>query len=131
MVFGSPDLPRGQLIEHGSTRAGRWLRARRLRFAAWTAVVEGLLVVLHVIPWFAAIALAALALGFYVWLGRELRSDVARQGSWIAAASQVLVVLVPVLVALIGGLAILAVGVLAITAPFVVFTDRRLTEGVG
>ena len=124
MVFGSPDLPRGQLIDHGSTRAGRWLRARRLRFAAWIAVVEGLLVVLHVIPWFAAIALAALALGFYIWLGRELRSDAARQGSWIVAASQVLVVLVPVLVALIGGLAILAVGVLAVVALFVLFTDR-------
>src|SRR5438552_11896760 len=124
MDFGSPDLPRGQLIEHGSTRAGRWLRARRLRFAAWIAVGEGLLGVFHVIPWFAAIALAALALGFYVWLGRELRLDAARQGSWIAAASQVLVVLVPVLVALIGGLAILAVGVLAIVALFVLFTDR-------
>ena len=124
MVFGSPDLPRGHLIDHGSTRAGRWLRARGLRFASWIAVIEGLLVVLHVIPWFAAIALAALALGFYIWLGRELRSDAARQGSWIAAASQVLVVLVPVLVALIGGLAILAVGILAVIALFVLFTDR-------
>src|SRR5881392_1110190 len=124
MVLGSPDLPQRQVLDHGPTRAGRWLRARRLRFAAWIAVVEGLLVVLHVIPWFAAIALAALALGFYVWLGRELRSDAARQGSWIAAASQVLVVLVPVLVALIGGLAILAVGILAVIALFVLFTDR-------
>src|SRR5436309_14346592 len=125
MVFGSPDLPRGQLIGHGSARAGRWLRARRLRFAAWIAVIEGLLVVLHVIPWFAAIALAALALGFYIWLGRELQSDVARQGSWIAAASQVLVVLVPMLVALIGRLAILAVGLLAVVALFALFADRR------
>src|SRR2546421_9382220 len=124
MVYGTPDVPRGQLVDHRSTRAGRWLRAKRLRFATWIAVVEGLLVVLHVIPWFVALALAAAALGFYVWLGRELRSDVARQGSWIAAASQVLVVLVPVLVALIGGLAILAVGVLAIVALFVLFTDR-------
>jgi hypothetical protein len=125
MVFGSPDLPRTHAIEHGSTRAGRWLRARRLRFAAWIAVVEGILVVFHVIPWFAALALAALALAFYVWLGRELRSDVGRQSSWIAAASQVLVVLVPVLVALIGGLAILAVAILAVVALVVLFADRR------
>src|SRR2546421_12709288 len=130
MVFESPDQPRGHLIDHGSTSAGRWLRARRLRFASWIAVVEGLLVVLHVIPWFAAIALAALALGFYVWLGRELRSDAARQGSWIAAASQVLVVLVPVLVALIGGLAILAVGVPALGPLLLLFCHRRLTERV-
>jgi hypothetical protein len=125
MVLGSPDLRHGQVLDHGSTRAGRWLRARRLKFAAWIAVVEGLLVVLHVIPWFAALALAALAAGFYIWLGRELRSDVGRQTSWIAAASQVMVVLVPVLVALIGGLAILAVGVLAVVALVVLFTDRR------
>jgi hypothetical protein len=124
-VYSSPDLRSGQLVDHRSTRAGRWLRTRRLRFAAWIAVVEGLLVVVHVIPWFAALALAALALGFYIWLGRELRSDVGRQGSWIAAASQVLVVLVPVLVALIGGLAILAVGILAVVALVVLFTDRR------
>jgi hypothetical protein len=124
MVFRPQGIPSGQLVDHGSTRAGRWLRVRRLRFAAWIAVVEGLLVVLHVIPWFAAVALAALALAFYIWLGRELRSDAARQASWIAAASQVLVVLVPVLVALIGGLAILAVGVLAVVALVVLFTDR-------
>ena len=125
MVYGTPDIRQGQLIDHGSTRAGRWLRARRLRFATWIAVVEGLLVVVHVIPWFVALALAAAALGFYVWLGRELRSDVVRHGSWIAAASQVLVVLVPVLVALIGGLAILAVAVLAVVALLVLFADRR------
>src|SRR2546423_15445155 len=118
MVYGSPDVPRGQLVDHRSTRAGRWLRAKRLRFATWIAVVEGLLVVLHAIPWFVALALAAAALGFYLWLGRALRSDVARQGSWIAAASQVLVVLVPGLVALIGGPAILPAGLLAIGALF-------------
>jgi|SRR5436190_24182808 len=125
MVYSSPQLSRGQPLEHGSTRAGRWLRARRMRFAAWIAVLEGLLVVLHVVPWFAAVALAAAAVGFYVWLGRDLRSDVIRQGSWIAAASQVLVALVPVLVALIGGLAILAVAVLAVVALVVLLTDRR------
>jgi hypothetical protein len=125
MVLGSPDLPQRQVLEHGSTPAGRWLRARRLKFAAWIAVGEGLLVVLHVIPWFAALALAALAAGFYIWLGRELRFDVGRQASWIAAASQVMVLLVPVLVALIGGLAILAVAILAVVALVVLFTDRR------
>src|SRR5438874_511711 len=121
MVLGSPDLPQRQVLDHGSTRAGRWLRARRLRFAAWIAVVEGLLVILHVIPWFAAFALVAAALGFYLWLGRELRSDVARQGSWIAAASQIFVVLVSVLVPLIFGLAVLAVVILAVVALVVLF----------
>ena len=30
-------------IEHGSTRTGRWLRERRLRFTLWIAAIEGLL----------------------------------------------------------------------------------------
>jgi len=125
MVLGSPDLPQHQVLDHRSSPAGRWLRARRLRFAAWIAVVEGLLVILHVIPWFAAFALVAAALGFYLWLGRELRSDIARQGSWIAATSQIFVVLVSVLVPLIFGLAVLAVVLLAVVALVVLFTDRR------
>lgn len=125
MVFRSHDLPGGSLIDHGSSRAGRWLRDRRLRLAFWIAFFEGLLVVLHVLPWIAAIALAAAAVGLYVWIGREARSDIARQVSWIAAASQALMVLVPILIIVIGWLAILAVAILAVVALFLLFADRR------
>ena len=33
----------GYAIEHDSSRAGRWLRQRRLRFALWIAVIEAVL----------------------------------------------------------------------------------------
>jgi len=45
--------------------------------------------------------------------------------SWIAAASQALMILVPVLAALIGGLAIIALVALAVVALFVLLQDRR------
>ena len=54
----------GHVLEHRSTRGGRWLRAKRTRIALGIAVVEGLLVVLDVIDWWVAVAFAiALVLG--------------------------------------------------------------------
>jgi hypothetical protein len=125
MVFRSQGLPQGGLVEHGSSSLSRWLRARRLKIALWIAAVEGLLVVLHAIPKFAALAIAAVLILVYFAFGREVRSDAARQVSWIAAVSQALMVLVPVLVILIGGLAFLAVGALAVFALIVLLGDRR------
>ena len=125
MVFRTQGVPSGQLVEHGSTPIGRWLRARRLRLAAWIAVVEGLLVLIHAVPRIPAIVLAAAIVIFYFGFGRQLRADSLRQVSWIAAASQALMVLVPVLAALIGGLAIVALVVLALVALFVLLQDRH------
>ncbi len=114
------------MIEHGVSRGGRWLRARRVRLALWIAVIEGLLVVfLDLIPWWVALVIAAGALGFYLFVGREQRSETVRQVSWIAAASQVLVVLVPILVLIVGTLALVAVGILAVVALIALFADRR------
>lgn len=121
MVFGSPQ---GALVEHGTTRGGRWLRARRTRFALWIAVVEGLLVALHVIPWVAGILVAVLLVVLAFWVLRNIRSDAIRQLAWIAGASQALVALVPVLVLVIGTLALIAVAVLALAALAALFADR-------
>jgi hypothetical protein len=62
-------------IEHGSSRAGRWLRERRLRLTLWLAAFEGLLYILHVLHWWAAVALAVLAVGLYWLTARANRSD--------------------------------------------------------
>lgn len=121
MVFGSLQ---GPVIEHGTTRRGRWLRARRTRFALWIAVVEGLLVAVHVIPWTAGILIAVLVVVLAFWVLRNIRSDTTRQLAWIAGASQALVALVPVLVLVIGTLALIAVGVLALAALAALFADR-------
>ena len=115
----------GHVLEHRSTPGGRWLRARRLRIALAVAVAEGLLVVLDVVDWWLAVLVAAAAIGFYLFAGRELRSHTVRQLSWIAAASQALVVLVPVLVFLITGLAIVALVILAVVVLTLLFADRR------
>lgn len=112
-------------IEHGSTRTGRWLRDKRLRLAIWVAVAEGILVAFHVIPWSVAFFVAAVLILFYLFVGRKLASDSARQASWIGAASQALVVLVPALVLVVTWMAIAAVVVLAVIGLAVLFADRR------
>ena len=46
-----------QAIEQGTTRSGRWLRERRLRFTLWIAAFEGLLYLFHALNWWAAVAM--------------------------------------------------------------------------
>jgi hypothetical protein len=124
VVFRTQGVGRGELVEHRSTPLSRWLRTRRLKIAAWIAVGEGLLVLIHAIPRILAMVLAAAIVLFYFAFGRQIRWDALRQVSWIGAASQVLMVLVPVLAALIGGLAVIALVVLAVVALFVLLQDR-------
>ena len=114
----------GHVLEHRSTAGGRWLRARRLRIALGLAVVEGLLVVLDVVDWWLAVVVSLAAIAFYFLAGRNLSSYTLRQVSWIAAAAQALVVMVPVLVVVVSWLAILALVVLAIVALVLLFRDR-------
>ncbi|TML61834.1 MAG: hypothetical protein E6G22_09005 [Actinobacteria bacterium] len=125
MVFRTQGVESGQLVEHRSTPLSRWLRARRLRIAAWIALGEGVLVLIHAVPRIPAMILAAAIVLVYFAFGRHVRVDSLRQVSWIAAASQTLMILVPVLAALIGGLAIIALVALAVVALFVLLQDRR------
>jgi hypothetical protein len=119
--YGSSPVP---VVEHRSSATARWLRARRLRFALWTALAEGLLVLLHAIPWWFSILLAIGTIGFFFTFGRQLRSYTLRQVSWIAAVSQGLVILVPLLVLMLGWLALLAVVLIAVAAVVVLFSRR-------
>ena len=123
MEYGR-SLGSGPALEHGSSRAGRWLRARRIRIAFWIAVVEGILVVFHAISWWLAIAIALLVVVGWFSYGHRLRSDAARQAGWIAAVSQALVALVPVLVLIVGTVALIVVGLLAIGALILLFSSR-------
>ena len=113
------------VVEHGTTRAGRWLRDRRLKIALVIALVEAVLVVVDVLSGWLALGLAAAILALYVFVGRNATSDAVRQASWIAALSQVLVALVPVLVIVVGTIALVAVALLAIVALFALLADRR------
>ena len=113
-----------QAIEHGSSRSSRWLRSKRLRITLWIAAVEGLLYLVHVLHWWEAVALAAIAVGVWWMGGRSSRSDILRQASWIFAASQLLVLCVPIALAVVKALAIGIVAILAIAGLLLLFTRR-------
>ena len=116
------------MLEGGSTRMGRWLRERRLRLALWVAVIEGLLVALtHDLTRWTVLVIAVIVLAFYIVAGRSMRWDVARQLSWIAAASQALAILVIIVAFILGLLAIVLVALFAIVALAYLFSDYRRT----
>jgi hypothetical protein len=113
-----------QAIEHGSSRSGRWLRDRRLRIAFLIAAVEGLLYLVNALSWWIVVLFAVVALLFWAYVGRTNRSDTLRQGSWILALSQAIVLLVPLAFWLLKALAIGVVVVLAIAAVVVLLRKR-------
>ena len=113
------------MLEHRTSRPGRWLRENRLRIALVVAILEGAAVVFDVLSGWLAIAIALGVIGFYFFVGRRLVSNTFREASWTAALSQVLVMLVPLLLFVVGTLVILAIGILAVVALIALFADRR------
>jgi hypothetical protein len=113
-------------IEHGSSRAGRWLHERRFRIALWTAAIEALAVAIHpgVTKW-TVIALAVAAVTLYVFAGRDSRSDTLHHLSWIAAVSQTLAVLAALLAFILFWTALVLVVIFAAVALLILFTDRK------
>lgn len=124
MVFGRPELE-GPVLEHGTTRTGRWLRRYRTKIAFAIAVVEAILLVTGAISRPGALIVAALVIVGYLWLGRNLRPPLLRDLAWIAAVSQALVALVPLLLFVVTALAVVAVAILAVVALVILFSGRR------
>jgi hypothetical protein len=118
-------LERGAVIEHGSSRPGRWLRERRLRIALWVAVIEGIFIVFHQIPVAVAIVVGLAVVVLYFTQGDRLTSDTGGQVAWIAAVSQVLVMLVPIFLIVFASIALLIVAILAVVALVLLFSRRR------
>jgi apolipoprotein N-acyltransferase len=115
-----------QMIEHGTSKTGRWLRPRRARFALWIAVVEGILVaLLHDVTRWTVVIIAIPLILLYGFWGRNAKSDTARQVTWIAGASQALAVLFVLLAQIIGLFVIAFVVLAAIVAIAFFFIDRR------
>src|SRR5215212_4199703 len=114
------------MIEAGSTRTGRWLRERRVRIALWVAVVEGLIAAFsHDIGRWTSLIMAVIVLAFYIVAGRQMKWDVARQLSWIAAASQVLAILVVIFAFILKLVAIVVIVGLALVALYYLFSDHK------
>ena len=114
------------MIEAGSTRIGRWLRERRIKIALWVAVVEGLIASFsHNIGRWTILIMAVVVLAFYMVAGRQLKWDVGRQLSWIAAASQVLAILVIIFAFILKLIAIVAIVAFALIALVYLLADHR------
>jgi len=116
------DEPR--TIEHGESSSAYWLRERRLRLALLIAFVESLLVLFSAHGWRYVIIALILALAAYWFLGRR-RSGVVYEITWVAAVSQLLAVMVPVLWVLVKTIAIIVLVGLAIFLLVALLVDRR------
>lgn len=112
------------VLEHGSTRSGRWLRRHRTKIAFWIAVAEAILLVVGAIDRLPALLVAVLVVVAYFWVGRRLRQPVLRDVAWVAALSQALVALVPLLLFVVTAFAVVAVAALAVVALIVLFSRR-------
>jgi len=113
------------VVEHGEGPFSRRPRRRRLIVAGVIAGIEAALVLADVIPWWVAILAAVVAVAIHVGWAREHSAPLVRSIAWVAAASQLVVVLVPVTIVLVGLLAIVGVVVLAAVALAVLLLDRR------
>ena|SRR5581483_7291933 len=114
------------MSDHALSRPGGYLRQHRVRITLWVAVLEGLLVVAHVVPRYAVYALAAVALIFWFAFARNYKSSVARQSSWIFAASQAVAVLVPIVWAVTKLFIAIAIVVgIAVAALYFLYAERN------
>jgi hypothetical protein len=120
------ELGQPSTIEHDTSRAGRWLHARRFRIALWIAVIEA------VIAWFTSdfskwtiILLAIIFVPIYMYWGRDLRADTLRQILWIAAASQAFAILAVIAAFIALGFVLVFAAIFAVVALVLIFADRR------
>jgi hypothetical protein len=114
-----------RVLEHQTSRSGRWLRENRLRIALGVAIVEGAAVAFDAVSGWIAFAVALAVIAFYFAVGRTFASDTLRQVSWTAAFSQVLVMLVPLVLLVVGVAAVIAIAVVAVVALLALVADRR------
>jgi hypothetical protein len=112
-------------IEPGHNRFGRALRENRLRIALIVALVEGVLVLVGEIAWWAVVLIAIVAVVLYVASGRKAGRQEVREVSWIFAVSQLAVVLVPALALVLTAFAVVALVLIAVVALVVLLRDRR------
>jgi hypothetical protein len=116
---------RTSVVASRAMASGGYLRDHRLRISLWIAVVEGFLVVINVVPEWAVFIVAAVAVAYWATAGRNYTSSLVRQASWIFAASQVFVLLVPLLFIFFKTVAYVIVALLAIAALVFLFAERE------
>jgi len=107
------------------SRPGQFLRAHRVRISLWTAVIEGLLVVVGVLPHIVVYVLAVVAIAFWMAAGRAYKSSTGRQAAWIFASSQAIVALIAIFFGVVKIIAEFGVALIAVVALIYLFTDRN------
>jgi hypothetical protein len=112
------------VIEHRQGASGLWLRERRLRLALLIAFVESLLVLFSDHGWRYVLIAVVLAVAAYWFVGRH-RTGVVYEITWIAAVSQLLAVLVPVLWELVKVVALIVLVGLAVFLLAALLLDRK------
>jgi len=112
------------VVEHGETARGRRLRRNRVKIALVVAAIEGVVVLAGGIPWWFVAILAVAAVALYLAVRDHGRSDLVPL-AWIAAFSQVALVLVPVIASVLLVLAIMVVIAFAVVALIALSRDRR------
>ena len=116
------------MIEAGSTRGGRWLGQRRLKLALWVAAIEGIIVAVSAdLTRWTVLVIGVIVLAFYVLAGRNMKWDVGRHLSWIAAASQAMALLVVLFAFVFEWIAVGIIVVIAIAALVYLFGDHKRT----
>jgi hypothetical protein len=113
------------VVEHESSRGGRFLRRHRIRLAFWIAVGEALLIVFGAVPVWPAFAVALGVVALSLVVRRRASADVLRQGAWVAGASQLLILALPLLLAAVTLVAFLALAVVAAVAVGLLLLRRR------
>jgi hypothetical protein len=114
------------VVEHSESRAGLWVHERRVRLALFIGLVETVLVLANGLGWFWILAAAIAAVAFHASVGRQSRFHAVREISWIAATSQLIAFLIPLLWELVKFLAITILVLLALVLLAIMLLDRRL-----
>jgi hypothetical protein len=117
-------LEPGAVVEHRQGPTARWLHERRVSIAIAIAIAEGILIVAGELSKALALVVAIAVVVIYFTAADRLRAGVAREIAWVAAVSQAIVMLVPVLVILVGTLALIGVAILGVIALVLLFSRR-------
>jgi hypothetical protein len=96
-----------------------WTRA-----ALALAVIEGILIIVGVIPRWTAVLVAGVVLAVYFLGGRNATSPTGRQAIWAVALSQAVVLFVPLVLWILGAVVIVAVAAVAAIVLIALVLDR-------
>ena len=117
-------LEPGAVVEHRQGPTARWLNERRISVAIAIAIAEGVLIVAGELSKALALVVALAVVALYFFFADRLQPGVGREIAWIAAVSQAIVMLVPVLVILIGTLTLIGIAVIGVIALVLLFSRR-------